>query len=257
MGIILNSNTGLWKPGQVALHLFQFGSSQYKAIYSHPLYKNFILQNNERYSNHSLANSRFYGSYSDALYSKNVGEVDHANLNSGRRFQLSSLRNDIQYLRIATFQATLTTMKESRQFYDSIRGLLVAPNLIVDLRNHEGGAEKEAKRYFGLLKRYAKKGNLYVILNNETLSQAEIFTLKLLKLKRTTTLGQQTKGMLSYGSNYGKRVRLPSGKFEIYPTDMRGNARLLKYEDHGIQPAIILNNDEDWIKQVIRVIDKD
>ena len=88
------------------------------------------------------------------------------------------------------------------------------------------------------------------------MSQAEIFTLQLKQLKNVTTVGQTTKGMLSYGSNYGKRERLPSGIFEIYLTDMKGKASLLQYEDHGIRPDISLNDQSDWIEQVVGIIKK-
>ena len=106
------------------------------------------------------------------------------------------------------------------------------------------------------MKKYVNRGHLYVLLNNGTLSQAEIFTLKLKKFKNVTTLGQTTKGMLTYGSNYGKRERLPSGRVEIYPTDMNDNARLLQYEDYGINPDMILRDDSNWIEQVIEIIQK-
>ena len=112
------------------------------------------------------------------------------------------------------------------------------------------------KKYFMLLKKYVKNGQLFVLVNNGTLSQAEIFTLKLKQLKNVTVLGQQTKGMLSYGSNYGRRKRLPSGKFELYPTDMNNGAVLLPYEDVGIKPDVLLTGDKDWIEQVVEIIRK-
>jgi Periplasmic protease len=97
---------------------------------------------------------------------------------------------------------------------------------------------------------------LYVLLNNGTLSQAEIFTLKLKQLNNVTTLGSTTKGMLAYGSNYGKRERLPSGKLEIHPTDMNSGRALLQYEDYGINPDITLSDNRDWIEQVVERIRK-
>lgn len=112
------------------------------------------------------------------------------------------------------------------------------------------------RKYFVLLRKYVRKGHLYVLLNNETLSQAEIMTLELKKLKNTTTVGQTTKGMLTYGSNYGNREKLPGGSFEIYPTDMKGSAKLLQYEDYGIRPDNILHDDSNWIEQVVELIRK-
>lgn len=179
--------------------------------------------------------------------SKQLKETDHVNLLKNiSKFQLKNYNDDIQYLRIQTFQRNNVTIKNA----------LRALNLIIDLRNNEGGAKKEARKYFSLLKKYSKIGRLYILLNNQSLSQAEIFTLQLKQLKNVTTVGQTTKGMLSYGSNYGKRERLPSGMFEVYLTDMKGRSTLLKYEDHGISPDIPLNNQSDWIEQVVGIIRK-
>jgi hypothetical protein len=80
--------------------------------------------------------------------------------------------------------------------------------------------------------------------------------LELKRLNNVNTLGHQTKGMLSYGSNYGKTEKLPSGKIVIYPTDMNNGSELLQYEDYGINPDIILKDDMDWIQQVIAIIRK-
>jgi hypothetical protein len=43
-------------------------------------------------------------------------------------------------------------LPRSNNFHDSIENLLKAPNLVVDLRNNEGGAKKQTKKYFKLLK---------------------------------------------------------------------------------------------------------
>lgn len=68
-------------------------------------------------------------------------------------------------------------MQESHRFYDSIKNSLKAPYLVLDLRNNEGGAGKEMRKYFVLLQKFVRKGHLYVLINNGTLSQAEILTL--------------------------------------------------------------------------------
>jgi hypothetical protein len=255
LGVVLDSDINLWVKGQIAIHLYEYAPNVYKAIYGHPYFKYFILQPIEKYQNQSLVNSYFYGSYSQTVYSKQLRQIDYVNLpKSSSRFGFKNINDDVQYLLIQTFQAADGPSQSSKMFYDSIQNLLKARYLILDLRNNDGGAEKEMKKYFRLLRDYVKTGNLYILLNNGTLSQAEIFTLKLKTLKNVTTLGQTTRGMLAYGSNYGKRVRLPSGKFEIYPTDMKGSSELLQYEGYGINPDIFLNGDSGWIEQAVEII---
>lgn len=257
VGVIIDSDVNLWRKGQIAIHLYEYTPNVFKAIYGHPLNKNFILQTNEKYRNQSLVNSYFYSSYSLDIYSKQHRTVDYVNLSKkSSKFELKSINGDIQYLLLRSFQRNKITTQQSKNFYDSIKNVLTAKNLILDLRNNEGGATKENRKYLRLLKKFTRNGNLYVLLNNGTLSQAEIFTLQLKKLKNVTTVGQTTKGMLAYGSNYGKRERLPSGRFEIYSTDMKGNAKLLQYEDYGINPDIILRDDKDWIEQTVEIIRK-
>ena len=202
IGVVLNSDTKLWLKGQIAVHLYEYAPNLYKAIYGHPLYKYFLLQTNEKYQHQSLVNSYFYASYSQSVYSKQQKQINYSNLQKGAsKFELKNINDDVQYLLIQTFQANETTMRKSQRFYDSIQTSLNAPYLILDLRNNEGGAKKEMKKYFTLLKKYVNRGRLYILMNNGTLSQAEIFTIKLKKLKNVTTLGQTTKGMLTYVEN--------------------------------------------------------
>jgi hypothetical protein len=258
VGVIVESGVDLWRKGQVAVHLYEYAPKGFKAIYGHPFFKNYILQPNEKYRNQSLVNSYFSSSYSQDIYSKQLRPVDYVNLSrNASKFEFKNIDDNVQYLLLPSFQRNNAATQQSKNFYDSIKNILTAKSVILDLRNNEGGATSETRKYLKLFKRFSRNGHLYVLLNNETLSQAEIFTLRLKKLKNVTTVGQTTKGMLTYGSNYGKRERLPSGRFEIYPTDMKGNAKFLQYEDHGINPDIFLRDDKDWIEQAVEIIGKE
>ncbi|MBX0332436.1 hypothetical protein K3G39_04220 [Pontibacter sp. HSC-14F20] len=255
LGVVVDSDVKLWKKGQIAVRLYQSGPDSFKAIYGHPLYKYYFLQNNEKLRNQTLLNSQFYAYGAHNQYTKRQYQTDFVNIPIGAsKFELKRIAADVQYLLIQSFQVNTATRQKSKAFYESIKDSLTAAYLILDLRNNEGGARKEMIKYFKLLKAYSRNGNLYVLQNNGTLSQAEIVTLKLKKLKNTTTAGQTTKGMLSYGSNYGKREKLPSGRFELYITDMKGNRKFLKYEDHGIEPDVELYHASDWVDQVIERI---
>ncbi|MFD2921303.1 S41 family peptidase [Terrimonas rubra] len=255
VGIILDSELNFWEKGQVAVHLYEQDTYHYKAIYAHPYTKNFNLDPIEKYTNGSLINSSFKRSFFGGTYTKNLPGTDFVNLVRGdSKFNLKQATNDIQYLLIQSFQANSKTSKLSKNFYDSIKTALVAPYLILDLRNNEGGAEKESNKYYKLLQQYAKKGKIYVLVNNGTISEAEILLLKLKKLKNVVVLGQTTKGMLAYGSNYGNTITLPSQQFSVYATDMKNGASLLPYEDYGIKPDHYLSPDIDWQQQTTQLI---
>src|SRR6185503_13538574 len=60
IGVVVESDTALWRKGQIAIHLYEYAPNLYKAIYGHPLFKSFILQCNEKYKHQSLVNSFFY-----------------------------------------------------------------------------------------------------------------------------------------------------------------------------------------------------
>lgn len=254
-GVVLHSNVSIWPRGHLAIHLYEYQPGLYKAIYGHPSTKAFRLQSNEKFRSGSLVNSFFYGSYSAGKYSKRPGAVDHVSLPPrSPHFRLQSLNDSVQYLLVRSFQATPAMKRRSKSFYDSIQHLLTAPYLLLDLRNNEGGSKFEAKKYLDLLNRFSKKGRLYIIVNNQTISQAEIVAIRLRKKKNVVTVGQPTNGMLTYGSNYGRRKRLPASNAEVYITDMRGKPGLLKYEDVGLQPDITLDDDNDFIAQVLELI---
>ena len=255
-GVVTESRFKLWIPGQIAIHLYEQSPNKFKAVYGQPILKNFFLINNEKYKNGSLLNSAFTTQFGSIGYSKKKrNAVDHVNLPlNDIRFELKNINKDVQYLLIKTFQANKATSEKSQQFYDSIKNNLTATNLILDLRNNAGGAEKEARKYVQLMKQYVRKGHLYILMNNETLSQAEMFIIELQGNQHITLVGQTSKGMLTYGSNYGRTSILPSGKFKVYPTDMRGKAKHLQYEDVGITPDIFLNDQSNWIDQVIEII---
>lgn len=254
-GVVISSEINLWKKGQVAVWLYETEPKIYKAIYAHPLTKNFIYQPIEKYRNEQLLNSFFYRSYISSPYSKYPDRVDHVHLPSNAPlFELKNISPEVQYLLVRSFQANKKTSDQSRAFYDSVKNMLTAKTLILDLRNNQGGSAREAAKYLKLIKQFAKRGKVYILQNNGTISQAEIFILSLKRKPNIFFAGQTTKGMLSYGSNYGKTVLLPGKVHQIYITDMKGSSGRLKYEDVGIDAEIPLDNGSDWIEQILKLL---
>jgi len=255
-GVVLSSRLPHWGKGQIAVRLFETGYHTYRAIYADPVYKEYMLYNNERFGRGSLLNSHFYNLETQDIYTKNPGKPDYTNIKGDApAFSLSLLESGIQYLRLGNFSATTDDMKISQAFYDRIKDSLFAQFLIVDLRNNTGGAEKVSKKFLKLIQRFMEHGKVYILMNFNTMSQGEIFALQLMKLG-AFPVGETTQGTIAYGSNYGKTELLPSKKFQVYLTDMDDSKDYLMYEGLGVQPSVQLKYDQDWIRQTLIVIKK-
>jgi hypothetical protein len=259
LGVVLDSDSGIWQKGELIAFLDRLGPNMYRALYFHPKFKNLIYFPIEKYLNYALANSFFYLSDCECVYTKAGQDDKYVNLPKDRQdFVFKSLQPGIKYLGIAHFSADRKKMEDSKVFLETVKDSIMGSTLILDLRNNQGGAQKVSKQYFGVLKKHAKKSSIYVLINNGTISQGEIFTLQLRGLKNVRVLGQNSRGALAYGSNYGRRQKLPSGAFEVYATDMYGHGRgkLLSFENVGLIPDAVLSPSEDWIEQTIRLISK-
>lgn len=250
-GVILKSKTSLWQPSEFAFELTHTTGNRYKAIYAHPVTKNLMFEGNEKYSQQTLMNSFFYASPITRKYSKSLAPDYSALPRDNNRFEFKVINESTSYLLFKSFQRNSATIAQATKLLDQVKSELKSQTLILDLRDNEGGSDLVAKKLYKALKLY--RGKIYVLINNGTLSQAEIFTLKMVKLKNVTLVGQTTKGMLAYGSNYGKTITLPSGNFKYYPTDMRNSNKLLAYEGVGINPEIFLKNDQHWIDQILEL----
>lgn len=174
---------------------------------------------------------------------------------SAENFEYKTLDEETGYLRLSSFNADNANIKKSEEFFKTIDGRLAAKYLIVDLRNNSGGAYKTSQKFIDLLKKY--KGKIFILQNAQTVSNAEQVIIALKGQKNIATLGEQSKGMITFGSNYGKTVLLPSGRFTFYPTDMTGVDRDLAHESKGVDPDVLLDPYKgDWIEQTLEYIKK-
>lgn len=253
-GIVVESAVPYMKPGQLIAWLTEKGDNRFSAIYLHPLTHNFLYHPIERFEEGTLLYSSFYQSYYNGVYSKAGNTVDYCNLpDTAKPFLLTEPRPSVRYVRVSSFANNGIYRRQSDSLVQLLGTTLPLPYTIVDLRNNTGGAGSMAKPYIRWIKQQRKKSKVLVLINANTISMGEITAVRLSKLKGVLLAGQQTKGMLAYGSNYGKHIPLPSGEFSFYPTDMR-TPGLLYLEDNGIAPALPLSGHTDWLLQLYRYL---
>ncbi|MCC8410006.1 hypothetical protein LJ707_13795 [Mucilaginibacter sp. UR6-1] len=247
VAVVLSAKQPVWQRGQLLAVFNQLSPGSFEGVCANPVYKIFEYNHRIKFAGNKL--NLYY------VWNKFPAEADNTAIPAGTPvYQLKNIDNNTQYLRLGRFATDNRSLVESQRFYDSVKTMITASNLIVDVRNNGGGGWKSSKKYLDLITGHSKKAQVYVLVNYATVSNAEQFTLKLKGRKNITVLGADTKGMLAYGSNYGKTETMPSGKYKLYLTDMRDDGNYLQYEDVGVKPDKYLNADSDWIGQVQAII---
>jgi hypothetical protein len=234
-----NLSTGLV---EVILNQSQNGSMD--AIFFRNPPVPYVLIRNVRFSSGNLIGLNF----------QKDANIDFSLLDPGSSlYEYKILDSTIGYLRLSSFSSSNQNIKIATDFFNRVKPDINAPKLIVDLRNNGGGGYKTSGQFISFLKKY--KGKIYVLQNGYTMSNAEQFIIDLQGANNFITLGERTKGTITYGSNYGKTLGLPSNRFLFYPTDISGRSKDLAYESIGIKPDVTLDPvSEDWITQTIKYI---
>lgn len=237
-GIILESKLPQWKIGDIKFEASLIQDQKYNLFDYHIERKTPSLLKSITFDN-----GRVWGY-------KKIGNTANEELpiKGQTNWEFKQLNSNTQYLYFGHFSNR--NKKEHQAFYESVKDKLTAQNIIVDLRNNAGGNKKFSDVYLKLL----KNKNVYILTNCFTGSNGEQFTHKLKKLKNATHLGQTTRGVISYGMNYGYSYNSPSGYFEITPTDMDFH-EYFEFESKGISPEIQLDFDKDWIQQTLKIMD--
>jgi len=243
IGIVLSSSLPIWSNGETAVLLVKSKQDSYKGVYANLYNKDLFFVRNER-----LIGGKFL------FGSKRGAPVNYASLLDKPNFELKTLRPEIQYLRLSSFRTSNIDVKKAEVFYERIKDSLTSKNLIVDIRNNPGGGFKSSGMFLSLLKKYAEDCKVFIIVNRQTFSNAEQFVLKLKGHKNVVVLGETTNGTLTYGNNFGNSVKLPSGKYTFYLTDMKDSGNYLPYEEIGVEPDLKLTPGSDWIEQVTAII---
>lgn len=175
------------------------------------------------------------------------------NIKDKGNYEYKAINDQVGYLRLSSFNSSDKNIKTATVFFAQHQFAINPFNLIVDLRNNGGGGPKTSGQFAKFLNAY--RGKIYILQNSNTVSNAEQFIINLQGKKNITTLGETSRGTITYGSNYGKAIKLPSNRFVFYPTDMKGRVKDLAYESIGIAPNILLDAyGDDWIIQTCKYI---
>lgn len=204
----------------------------------------FTLLRNIKLTNQILNGTNYYKGEVKAFY--NI-------LSRKEKYEYKVLEDQIGYLSLGTFNSSDEEIKAATDFFTKVKSTINVKHLIVDIRNNFGGGYKNSGQFINFLKNYP--GKIYILQNGYTVSNAEQFIIALKGRSNIKTLGELTKGTISYGSNYGKTLTLPSNRFMFYPTDMSANKKELAFESIGIKPDVELDPfTEDWVSQTIKYI---
>lgn len=155
-------------------------------------------------------------------------------------------------MRIGSFSGWNPTLGEAEKFYKKLKGTLNKPHIILDLRNNGGGGDRNSDILYKLLKTFAKKNRISVLINHRTVSNAEQFAFKLSELNNCEIYGQQTNGSASYEIVNGN-YNLPSSHFIAVLTS-KAHSKYLEIESKGVQPDVELSLNSDWIEQTTKLI---
>lgn len=242
--IILDSESDVWQVGEIMYTLIPFGNDYLLNIGGSITSKRLIAYT-ER-----IENGFFYFMGFQKDKSKTNYSIKMPSENTYYREELS---DEITYLKIGSFNSWNPTLSDAEKFYKSLEGNLNKGNLIVDLRNNGGGGDRNSDILYALVKDYAKKNKVYVLINHRTVSNAEQFANKLGMLENCQLFGTRTNGTLAYEIKDGNYT-LPCTSFIAVLTSKK-HSEYLEFESKGIEPNVKFDMETDWIEQLKNYIE--
>lgn len=246
-GIILETTNNKWLPGQTKFILNKQENTIEGVFYDGLQRPKFVKI---EYKNGRLYPERWIKESQQDLISYDPYKMDDD------KFQYKKLNATTHYVRLGSFSGMNGTYKSAGQLLDIMEKEITSGNIILDLRNNGGGGPRTSD----LFKKYFKKRkddlSIYVIQNLYCGSDCEQFLLKLKDQQTIKAFGENTKGALAYGfGNYSSpSFETPCYGFTFGITTVKYE-QYLQYEIIGIAPDVYLNFKEDWIQQVLHIIE--
>lgn len=239
-GISLESDSDAWTKDKIRLRLHKTADGSFELF--------------EYFANGLLFYQRDIEISDGRIHSTfwNKGNSYFFNKDHKENFTYETISTSFDYIGIKTLGRTTKLIREADRFYERNLGKLTKENIIIDLRNNGGGSLNQAKPLLRSLKRNEAIENIYVLINFKTASSAELMALELKKDKRTILAGENSRGMLTYG--YGNRAfstKTDCFNFQVTLSTERENKEYAKYEGKGIPPDLLLDNNSDWIDQIV------
>lgn len=165
------------------------------------------------------------------------------------------LSPSISYLKVGSFSSWYPALGVAEKFYKKLDGSLSKQNIIIDLRDNGGGGDRNSDILLKIFKNMPKSTKFYVIINNRTASNAEQFALKLKNNFGATIAGNASNGTAAYEIK-NSTYNLSCDKFVAVLTS-KVHKEYLPLESKGLTPDFPLAIDQDWIEQVLAIIERD
>ena len=244
IGVILAPSSPAASRGDFFGLFWQMQGNALRAVYADRPSKSIFYVRHTKFS---------HGRFHDARLRK-TGGATYSEFWSQEPYLFRCLNPEIKYLYLGNFKTSNDNMRHATAFYNRIKDSLNSAYLIVDIRGNLGGGERCSNQFLKLIKGYAKKGKVYVLINEFTVSSGERFALALKGGKNVILCGETTNGTIAYGKNFGGSAVSSDGRLNIWDTDMKDPANYLQYEELGVNPDVFLDHRKEWLGQLMEII---